>query len=325
MNNNIILIILFFFIFSCKTTTPPIVYDKNLKIIDNEIQLIHQLINNENYIEANKQIEKNLELYKNNIEFINLKAWLKLQIGNYKESEELFNQVIKKTKANPLAYLGLGRCYRITKDFEKAKENINLGLSYNQNISSLWLEKGILEYEGQKYKQALIDFTKSYNLDLTNQDALFFKYITMLLTGRELDEVKNIWDNITKSQNIKSFYYLYHANTLYKLNQKEYSLIIAKEGLNKFLNEPYLLNFCAYLLYEKYKIDSKKEYLEDAENFILKSIENSKEIELEFFDTYFCILKEKDDIETIKKEIDRYILQFPNSKILIEWLNKIKK
>jgi tetratricopeptide (TPR) repeat protein len=312
------------FLFSCETTTKPIIYDKNIDVISQESQLIHQLLLNENYIDAENQIEKDLKLYPENIEILSLKAWLFLYTGKYDQSRELFLKVLEKNKSNPMAYLGLTRIYKLTDQKEKAKESVKYGLSYTKLNSNLWLEKGIIEYEENSYKQALVDFTKSYNLDLKNNDAAFFKYITMLKLGRELDEIKSIWENILKSQRFKSYYFLYHAGYLYEAGKKDMALTILKSGLGYFPKDPYLLNFYAYFLYEKYKIDYNEETLKDADININKCFDNSSKIEPEFIDTYFYILQAKKENEKLKSELDKYILMFPDSQLLMEWVKKIK-
>ena len=318
----ILISILFFLtiISSCKTTTEPIKYDKKIDVITQEIQLIHELINNENYEEAGKLIEYDLKLYPDDMELLNMKAWYLLQKGEYDQSENLFQEILDKNKSNPLAYTGLARIYRITGKPDKAEENIKKSLSYTMLISGIWLEKGLLEFERKEYKQALVDFTKSVNLDLKNNDAQFFKYLTMLYSGRDYDDVKYIWDAIIKSGNIKSYYFLYNAQYFYENNQSESAFYIIKNGLDAFSDNPYLLNFYSYLMLEKYKSGKNAADLDESEKSIQKCLD--KKIEAEFVDTYFSILEVKNENEKIKTLLDRYLLEFPESEILIKWLKK---
>jgi tetratricopeptide (TPR) repeat protein len=319
-----VLIIIITYI-SCKTTVTPVKYDKKIDAITQEIQLIHQLINNENYDEAEKQIDKDLKLYPDDIEILHTKAWLYLQKGNYEDSEKIFLLVLEKNKSNPLAYLGLSRIYRITGKKEQAYDRIKTGLSYSQFISSLWFEKGLLEYEDHDYKQSLIDFTKANNLDLKNNDAVFFKYLTMLQLGRDLDEIKYLWESLLKNNtNLKSYYFLYNAEYFYESNKLDTSFSIIKNSLDYFSDNPYLLNFYSFLLYEKYKKEKNSTYLDDAEINITLCLDKSKKVEPEFIDTYLCIIEAKNDMKKLKEEINKYIMEFPDSQILINWMKKVK-
>ncbi|HOV13236.1 MAG TPA: tetratricopeptide repeat protein, partial [Spirochaetota bacterium] len=193
MKYKIIFVFFIFLFFACKSDIKPLVYDKTVDVLDKEIQIIHLLLSNENYVEADKLFEKNLKLYPDNPDLLLLKAYSLLQEKKYTQSEEAYNLLLKKNKANPLAYLGLARIYKLTDKFDLANENIKIGLSYSKFNSHLWFESGMIDFESQNYKEALVKFTKASNLDVKNQDAAFFKYITMLKVGREIDEVKSLW------------------------------------------------------------------------------------------------------------------------------------
>lgn len=297
------------FILSCKSTTEPIVYDKNIDLIKKEAQVIHLLIANENYVDANKEFEKDLRLYPDNPELLLLKAYLLLYEKNYDECEKQFKRVLEKNKANPLAYLGLARLYRLNSKFDLAKENIKIGLSYSKFISYLWLESGIIDYEEANYKEALVKFTKAYNLDMKNQDALFFKYITMLKVGRELEEIKSVWENLIKTKKLKSFYYLYHADVLYKLNLKDFSINVLKTGLDDFPNDPYLLNFYAYALYEKYKlIKAENLSAEKEEEIEINKIKDSNANTASDLSDDLSIKEEKQNKKAEKKKLEEMLI-----------------
>jgi tetratricopeptide (TPR) repeat protein len=319
----IISIILCLLIISCKTTTEPVKYDKKIDIITQEVQLIHQLIKSGNFDEAGRLIEKDLKLYPDDIEILNMKAWLFLQKENYEDSERLFIQILEKNKSNPLAYLGLSRLYRITGKKDLAYDNIKKGLGYSIVMTGLWFEKGMLEFEEKNYREALVDFTKSSNLDLKNNDALFFKYLTMLYLGRDYDEIKYIWENIQKTGNMKSNYFSYNADFFYNSKQKEAAYYIVKNGLTAFPEDPFLLNFYSYILYEKFKSENNTADLDESEKNILKCLD--KKTEPEFIDTYLCILEAKNDRDKMKSVLEKYLLEFPESEILIGWLKKFKK
>ncbi len=169
--------------------------------------------------------------------------------------------------------------------------------------SYLWLEKGIVEYEAKDYKKALVDFTKAYTLDTNDYDSYFFKYITMLKLNREFEDIKQYWDFLLKKNNLKSWYFQYHADILYSMNFKDYAETVAKYGLNVFPNDPYLLNMLAFYSYNDYLKNNDPEVLASAKNNILKCINIAKEIKPEFIDTYFLILEKNNETDLFKKRI----------------------
>jgi tetratricopeptide (TPR) repeat protein len=310
---------------SCKTTTEPIKYDKNLETITKEAQVIQFLINNGNYDKAKEKIDKILQFYPDNIDIIELKGWLYIKTNKLQDAEKIFNELLTRNNKNPHAYAALARIYRILGDKEKAEKMVDKGLDYLPTISLLWLEKGIIEYESEDYKKALVDFNKSYTFDNNNIDAYFFKYITMLKLGRDLDEIKYFWNKITTNRLYKNWYFLYHSSVLYDLGLKEMALQVSENGLVYYPDDPYLLNITAYLYYDKYMTDKNDDTLNSADKNITKCLEKAVVMKPEFIDTYFLILEAKNDNKKLLSEVNKYVLIFPDSPLLLKWLKKYGK
>lgn len=308
---------------SCKTTTTPIVYDKTQDAVEKEAGLIHYLIANDNLEEAGNLLEKNLQLYPNDESLLILKGWALLQGKKFGESEEVFLQILKKNANNPVVYAGLSRIYRNKGAYDKANEYIDKGLLISKSFAILWFEKGLSQYNTNKYKEALLSFTKSYNLDKNYADALFFKYISQLYSGYELNDIKYQWENLVKSDKIRNYHYLYHAEALYKIGDKELGYRILTEGRTKYPEEPYILNFYSYASAEKYRakeIDSLDEAIKSME----VCLADTKSIQPEFVDTYLQILEIIGDKAKMNEVIDKYYLLFPESAEIMTWLKKIK-
>ncbi len=317
-------LLLMILLISCKTTTEPIIYDKNIDKADKEAELIHILIKNGNFEEAEKQIEKDLILYPDNPEILLLKGWLLLEQNKFDESEKIFLSLIQKNKNNSLALTGLAVINRIKGNKDLSLKYISDALKYLPTNSNLWLEKGILEYDKKNYKKALQYFNRAYNLDNKNNDAYFYKYITTLqLDEKEIDEVYYMWENILDKKEYKSWYFQHHAQLIYDKQKKSLAFQIIKEGLEYFPGDLYLLNIHSYYLYNEYLINNKKEFIEDALKSILVCIENSENVKPEFVDTYFLILEVSGDIEKIKKEVEKYVLFFPDNQIIMKWIKKL--
>ncbi|MBP7553548.1 MAG: hypothetical protein KA885_08975 [Spirochaetes bacterium] len=322
MRNAFLLIVIFAFI-SCKTTTEPIVYDKTQDAVEKEAGLIHYLIANDNLGEAGALLEKNLQIYPGDESLLILKGWALLQEKKYVESEQLFLEILKKNANNPVVYAGLSRIYRNTGAYDKANEYIDKGLAITKSFAILWFEKGLSQYNTNKYKEALLSFTKSYNLDKNYVDALFFKYLSQLYSGYELNDIKYQWENLVKSDKIKNYHFLYHAEALYKIGDKELGYRILTEGKTKYPEEPYILNFYAYVSTEKFRA-KELESLDEATKSIEVCLADTKSIQPEFVDTYLQILELNGDKAKMNEVIDKYYLLFPESVEIMAWLKKIK-
>lgn len=317
---------LFFLLYlfvSCKTLTEPVVYDKTNEKIDKEVELIRYLISNRSFEEAEKRVDENLQLYPNNIDLLHIKAWLYLAKEDYDKSEEFFNNVLKAKAKNPLAMAGLARIYRIKGDAKKALELVNSAISLQPTHSILWFEKGMIEYEQDDFKSAYVDFNKAYNIDIRNYDAYFFKYLSALKMGRDIDEIKGIWFEIEDKRAIKSWYYQYHVEALYEKGELNFALKVAEDGLKYFPRDIYLLNMTAYLLYKKYLDNKDESTIMKAKEYIAICLEKSENLTVEILDTYFSIIEVTENKTFLKKEVEKYYLIYPNSELLIKWIKRI--
>lgn len=310
--------------FSCNNTADPIAYDKNIKALEKQVGFIHLLINNANFDKASELLKEELVLYPNNIDLLTLKAWLLLQQGKYDQSKKAFQKLLDRNKKNPLALIGLARIARILGDKNLSIKYIEESLGYKKSISAAWLEKGLLQYENKDYKEALVSFNKASLLDKNDYDAVFFKYVTFLRLGRELDDVKQYWQSIIKAHKTKSWYFLYLADTLL-IHDKKLAYQIVENGILHFPDEPYLLNMLAYLQFQKYQVQKNQEFIENAKENIIKCMENSQRLRPEFIDTYFSILKIMKEEDKIKEELEKYIIIFPDSPLLLKWQREYYK
>jgi tetratricopeptide (TPR) repeat protein len=309
----------------CKSNTEPVVYDKNIDTIDRESTLIFQLLENGNLTKAEEQLTENLKILPDNIELLNLKAWLLLVKQDYNQAEDMFQDLLKKKESNPLAYAALGRIYRLRGDYDQAMKYIKRGITLRSSLSVLWLEKGIINFSLAEYRQAQLDFNRAALLNSESNDARFFRYLTMLKSGREIDEIKSAWENIVKNQSAKSWYYVYHAATLDELGMDTIALEVAQSGLYNYPDEPYILNMTAWLLYKKHIKSPDTQLLLQAEQHITRCLNIGSSLEPEFVDTWFSILFENGRYDQIKTELDRYLLLIPDSDLLYDWQKRIRE
>jgi tetratricopeptide (TPR) repeat protein len=310
---------------ACKSNTEPIIYDTSIDTLDKEGQLIFQLLENGNLAQAEEQLTENLKLFPGNIELLNLQAWLFLVRGEYDEAEARFIDILDKKETNPLACAAMARIERIRGNRDSALEWIRKGIVLRSSISVLWLEKGILNYEIQEYKQALLDFNKAVLLDRNSMDALFFKYVTMLKLGREVDEVKQNWETILQKQAAREWYFLYHAVTLHELGNSELAMQVTETGLFNYPDDPWLLNLNAWLLYEQYRRSPDTQLILKARQNIERCLNTGTVLVPEFVDTLFTILFEQGETDRIEQDLDRYLLLMPDSELLYDWQKRIQE
>ena len=357
---------LFFSFLGCESNAEPIVYDKTYDTIKNEIKLIHYLIRIRNFSEADNQLNKQLVLYPDNNDLLLLKAWLRLQEYRFDESKEIFDKLAetqsanpKNRKNNPMICAGLARIARLNDDPETAEEYVRKGLKESKLLPVLWTELGFIQFGKAEYSSAESSFGKAALLDRSNTDAAFYRYISMLYSGKDIDDIKQHWLSVTKSENCRSIFYLEHAKCLYDIGHRNLCKVILKEGLERYRANIYLNNFYAYFLYEEYiaqtaNSDSKDEstkittlskpvntsevtdttddiasdehqaLLDEALSHIEICFRNESHVEPEFVDTYLHILECKNDTNKINEVLDTYYLFFPTSPELIPWLKKYR-
>jgi tetratricopeptide (TPR) repeat protein len=94
-----------------------------------------------------------------------------INIGNWKNSQTLFTQVLNVNPKSSLAYLNLGRYYR---ENGKANEAIRI---YSRGInlaksSDLYSNRGKIYFDQNNIDLAIIDFNKSLKIDPNNTEAL---------------------------------------------------------------------------------------------------------------------------------------------------------
>ena len=121
----------------------------------------------------------------------------------------------------------------------------------------------------------------------------------MLYRGKDIDDIKQHWDSITKSENCRSIFYMEHAKCLYDLERRDLCKLILKEGLERYRANIYLNNFYAYFLYEEYTAlpedNTDDSLLNEALTCIEPCFKNPAHVEPEFVDTYLHILEVKKD------------------------------
>ena len=76
-------------------------------------------------------------------------------------------------------------------------------------------------------------------------------------------------------------------------------------------------------MYEKHKNNADFP-IEEAQKYIERCLQDTKNVEPEFIDTYVSILELKEDTEKIIEVINQFYLMFPDSEMMIKLIEKYK-
>jgi len=109
--------------------------------------------------------------------------------------ESAFNYFDQKIKARPkssVAYLYRALCYKALGNVEAAQKDLSSGLSYEGTLFELHLEKGKLEYENQKFSDALESFDKAVLYDGEQNEAPFhWRGLARKALGRDTEALND--------------------------------------------------------------------------------------------------------------------------------------
>lgn len=323
---SLLLFLLLLSISSCKTTATPIIYDETIKKIKKEIEVITLMIQANQLDDAETRLNKNLSLYTQNPDLFTLKCFLLLKQNRLNEAKKWINEALTLTPGNPLLYTASAEIAIAEGEYESAEKLFEKSLKLSPYLSYTWYRKGLLEFQQNDYSNALISFQKAYQSDPKNRQAYFFRYLSKLYTTKNLDAHKEEWFEIKKNLlTVDSYYYTFHAKALYDIHYFQDAQILLKEGLEKYPNDPYLLNLKIVMQLEEYRKnpEASSVSLIQIEKDILQVLETL--LIPETLDTYFHYLILSGQTEQLKSEYKIYILQFPNSPLIHYWGTKLKE
>lgn len=110
----------------------------------------------------------------------NLKEGIKLYQDN--QIQNAFNYFDQRIKSNPrsaVAYLYRARCYKASEDLKAAMNDLNTGLSYDESVFGLHLEKGKLHFGKEQYELALASLNKAvFNAGELDPESYYWRALT---------------------------------------------------------------------------------------------------------------------------------------------------
>ena len=248
-------------------------------------------------------------------------------------------ELLIQNKKNPLLLTLLSSLYQAIDKYEQAYEAINNSLSLNSFMPITWYQKGLLEYEDAIYNKSEMSFNRAYMLKSDLADAYFFRMLSRLMIAKKAENIKNNWAYFKNNFPNKSYHYLHLTNALYEIKYYEDAQKILNEGLDIFVNDPYLLNAKAFYLVDEIMnnttvvtqhLPNDEKIITTEEEKIKSSLDKAEEyinlalheqINAEFADTHLLVLELKNK-DILINEIKKYEMLFPNDKLILKWKNK---
>lgn len=110
----------------------------------------------------------------------NLKEGVRLFKDNQIQSAfAFFDQRIKSRPDSSVAYLYRARCYKAQDNFQAAMDDLNTGLSYDESVYGLHLEKGKLHFRNGMYDSALKALNKAvFNAGDVDPEPYYWRAMT---------------------------------------------------------------------------------------------------------------------------------------------------
>lgn len=123
----------------------------------------------------------------------NLKEGIQLYLNHQiQPAFTYFDQRIKERPNSSVAYLYRARCFKEMGNFNSAMDDLNTGLSYDESVFGLHLEKGKLQFRNGMYEPALKSLNKAvFNAGDTDPESYYWRGMTKQHLHMEVDAQKD--------------------------------------------------------------------------------------------------------------------------------------
>ncbi|WP_221391665.1 M48 family metallopeptidase [Dyadobacter sp. NIV53] len=123
----------------------------------------------------------------------NLKEGIRLfQTNQIHAAFDFFDQRIKTRPNSSVAYLYRARCFKEQNDFQAAMNDLNAGLSYDESVYGLHLEKGKLLFRNNMYDSALKALNKAiFNAGDQDPEPYYWRAMTRQQLNQEEEAQKD--------------------------------------------------------------------------------------------------------------------------------------
>jgi len=171
-----------------------------------DIEKSKELMSLGKYSIAEDILKKIINNNTENIEAMNLLGISYYELKKFKESEEIFSQLIKKSK-NYKYYYNRGNA-RI--ELNKLSESIidyTYALKLNPNEADIYINRGNSYYRNKNYNKALEDFQKASEIEIKNYKTYYFMAKTEFLLNKFDIAIYNLEKSITLNPKFTDGYF----------------------------------------------------------------------------------------------------------------------
>jgi len=225
------------------------------------------------YEEALANVEKaikiNDEENEKNEAYYFFKGQILLWEERYDEAIKTYKETLEISNDFDAAYSNLGSIYALKGDFNKALDCYNKAIKlYEKNVkyhdiremnifqedislSSLYLSRGLVYLDSEKYDKALKDCNKALELKENNPEVYIALALSYKRTGLEKPAMENAQKFLDKADSEEEEYYLMASTACYILNRYEKALkFINNEIRERNREEAHTLLRRAEIFYE---------------------------------------------------------------------------
>ena len=152
-----------------------------------------------NYADLRSKSDKEEESLKEGIRL--------LKNNQVREAFNYFDKRIQSRKNSPVALLYRSRCYKELGDWKAAMKDLETGISYDESVYGLHLERGKLLYAKEMYEEALKSLTKAiFNAGERDPESYYWRGMARQKLFLEDDAQKDFdkEKEITETQNRSS-------------------------------------------------------------------------------------------------------------------------
>jgi len=184
------------------------------------------------YPGALTDLDKALNITKDNDSLHILHAKIEAESNNFKEAYAEINEVIKHNSNYFEAYLLRGIIKAKSGNYEGAVHDFTKSLKLNPNSTKAYYNRGLAHAYLDEMKLCDKDFSKAIELDSTYTNAWFQRGYWRELSGDLQGSLSDLSKASKLNPNDKEIY-LSLAITTYKLNQKEQACVLLNEAKAK--------------------------------------------------------------------------------------------
>lgn len=170
-----------------------------------------------------KIIENNID----NIEAMNLLGISYYELKKFRESEEIFSQLIKKNE-NYKYYYNRGNARIELNKLSESIADYTYALNLNPNEADIYINRGYSYYRNKNYNKALEDFQKASEIETKNYKTFYFMAKTEFLLDKFEIAIYNLEKSITLNPKFTDGYFWLGLAYIQTNKTKEGCLILKK-------------------------------------------------------------------------------------------------